>query len=479
MTAKLCRAISFATVLLITWQICLLPAQSATIAGTKCNKIAATKTVANINYTCVKSGKTLVWNKGVKVKSATTPKPNPSLSPSPRPGSIEEVSKIKAGDQCTSADRGRTRTTPAGTFICKHDGSSAFRWFVTEPTSTSVAPSTTPVPKPTGPASPITLDNLDPEWTSIVAYSRMQEFAKSQLKPNVDKTLLLSPTVESRPYRLYIQGLDEAVSSLAQIYKSPKFTVILFTELDSEWIDQTQTRLMGNYLNNPKEQLQSNRLKQSGCNIGGFYLPNIILFCVKDQTTLDKSISSTYSAAHSFAHEYFHLSGFISPDFTTIPILGTDSTANRRFKSCWIDEGFATFYGFAYGGSLIDESTRGRLAFLNELTYSYDFRRNQKVGTIKRLLLENDPKIVTKLYKEVEGTLENCPDTQNGYFLGELAAEALVASFGAKSLNDFQIEFGRTGDWKASFEKIFGLKVDDFYIKMTPYLTSQARKFPN
>ena len=410
---------------------------SATISGTKCSKVSATKTVNNVKYTCIKSGKNLVWNKGVAVKRAPTPTavPTPTPTPSPTPSQIKPS---------------------------------------TEPTATP-----SPSPKPTGPAAPITLDNLDPEWTSVIAYSRMQEFAKNQTKPNIDKTLLLSPTVESRPYKLYIQGLDEVVSSLASIYKSPKFTVVLFTELDSEWIDQTQTRLMGNYLNNPKEQLQSNRLRESGCNIGGFYLPNIILFCVKDQDALNKSISSAHSAAHAFPHEYFHLSGFISTDFTNIPVLGTDSTANRRFKSCWIDEGFATFYGFAYGASLSDVDGKGRLAMLNELTYSYDLRRKQNIGTIRKLLLQNDPKTVTALYKEVEGTLENCPDTQNAYFLGELAAEALVASFGAGSLNDFQIEFGKTGDWKAAFEKIFGIKVDDFYIKLTPYLTSQARKFPN
>lgn len=416
----------------------LLPAQSATIAGTKCAKVNATKIVANTKYTCVKSGKKLLWNKGVAVKSAATPMPSATPSPtsSPTPSPTPSI-------------------TPSPT------------------------PSPTPSAKPTGPASPITLDNLDPEWTSIIAYSRMQEFAKIQAKPNIDKTLLLSPTVESRPYKLYIQGLDEVISSLAPIYKNPKFTVVLFTELDSEWIDQTQTRLMGSYLNNPKEQLQSNRLKQSGCNIGGFYLPNIILFCVQNQESLSKSLSNTHSAAHAFPHEYFHLSGFISPDFTNLPILGTDQSGNRRFKSCWIDEGFATFYGFAYGGSLIDESGNGRLAMLNDLTYAYDFRRHQKVGTIKNLLLQNDPKTVATLYKEVEGTLENCPDTQNAYFLGELAAEALVATFGAKSLNDFQMEFGRSGDWKAAFEKIFGLKVDEFYLKLTSYLASQARKLPN
>lgn len=55
-----------------------LPANSATIAGTKCTKINSTKSVANIKYTCVKSGKKLVWNKGVGTKATPTPTPQTS-----------------------------------------------------------------------------------------------------------------------------------------------------------------------------------------------------------------------------------------------------------------------------------------------------------------------------------------------------------------------------------------------------------------
>ena len=51
------------------------PAFSATIAGAKCNKAGATKTVNKIKYTCVKSGKKLLWNKGVAVESAATTDP--------------------------------------------------------------------------------------------------------------------------------------------------------------------------------------------------------------------------------------------------------------------------------------------------------------------------------------------------------------------------------------------------------------------
>ena len=47
------------------------PAFSATIAGTKCSKAGASKTLNNLKFTCIKSGKKLIWNKGVAVKSPT------------------------------------------------------------------------------------------------------------------------------------------------------------------------------------------------------------------------------------------------------------------------------------------------------------------------------------------------------------------------------------------------------------------------
>jgi hypothetical protein len=52
-------------------------ANAAVKPGTKCTKLGQTSTSAGIKYTCVKSGKNLVWNKGVVVKKPT-PTPNPT-----------------------------------------------------------------------------------------------------------------------------------------------------------------------------------------------------------------------------------------------------------------------------------------------------------------------------------------------------------------------------------------------------------------
>jgi hypothetical protein len=61
---------------------------AAVKAGDACKKVGQISTAAGKKYTCVKSGKKLIWNKGVAVKKATptpTPSPTPTPTPSPTP----------------------------------------------------------------------------------------------------------------------------------------------------------------------------------------------------------------------------------------------------------------------------------------------------------------------------------------------------------------------------------------------------------
>ena len=62
------------------------PSHAAVKPGTKCVKLGQTSTSAGIKYTCVKSGKNLMWNKGVAVKKvAPVPTPTPSATATPTP----------------------------------------------------------------------------------------------------------------------------------------------------------------------------------------------------------------------------------------------------------------------------------------------------------------------------------------------------------------------------------------------------------
>ncbi len=70
------------------------PTFAAVKAGDKCSKVGATSTAGGKKFTCIKSGKKLVWNKGVAIKPPTpsatpsvtqTPEPSPSPTPTPTP----------------------------------------------------------------------------------------------------------------------------------------------------------------------------------------------------------------------------------------------------------------------------------------------------------------------------------------------------------------------------------------------------------
>ena len=87
--------------------LCVAPfpqASAATAkAGATCSKLKATSIVKGKKFTCVKSGKKLVWDKGVTVK-ATVTKPSPTSNSStpllicPKPDSADQsgISQVRA-----------------------------------------------------------------------------------------------------------------------------------------------------------------------------------------------------------------------------------------------------------------------------------------------------------------------------------------------------------------------------------------------
>ena len=70
----------------------------ATKAGATCTKAGATSTVSNIKYTCIKSGKKLVWDKGVSVPSS---KPSPSTNNAARKVIVDPI-RVAAFNQVHS-----------------------------------------------------------------------------------------------------------------------------------------------------------------------------------------------------------------------------------------------------------------------------------------------------------------------------------------------------------------------------------------
>ena len=181
----------FAFVITVFFLASLLnvPTNAAVKAGSICPKLGATFLQSGQKFTCIKSGKKIVWNKGVSI-----PKPVPT--PSPATSKNTEAPLLKSGDQCSSAELGIIKNTASGNFVCKHDGIGAYRWFTYDGSSASTATSPTPTIEYTTLTYPWkTLCDKDP-WVP----SQWKDYEKFALKYFGC----------SRPYRF----LDVALTSI-------------------------------------------------------------------------------------------------------------------------------------------------------------------------------------------------------------------------------------------------------------------------
>jgi hypothetical protein len=70
------------------------PAQAVVKAGAKCTKAGVTASVGGKKFTCIKSGKKLVWNKGTTIKKVADVKQG--ICPPASPADQKEITQSRA-----------------------------------------------------------------------------------------------------------------------------------------------------------------------------------------------------------------------------------------------------------------------------------------------------------------------------------------------------------------------------------------------
>jgi hypothetical protein len=91
-------------------------AVAAVKAGSSCSKLGITSTHAGKKYTCIKSGKKLVWNKGVAI-AKPVPAVTPTPTPTPTPTVSPTVKPLVEGDSCVTI--GETVSNSTGYLECR------------------------------------------------------------------------------------------------------------------------------------------------------------------------------------------------------------------------------------------------------------------------------------------------------------------------------------------------------------------------
>ncbi|MGA1402758.1 MAG: hypothetical protein ACO312_06420 [Candidatus Nanopelagicaceae bacterium] len=311
-------------------------------------------------------------------------------------------------------------------------------------------------------------DDLNPVLTSQKAFNSVNDFIDAQPLSSVSPRLIISPNAEKRNYEVILTGVSRVSTLWSSLVNPGELKVVLFTELDGEWIDKQQNELLGEWASSA--ELQSKRLEKYGCNIGGMYLPGVLFFCVKEEFNQSDDLWM-YGERHKFAHEYTH---FMEMNVKNWPAIAKNQGVGRR-NTCWIEEGFATFYGFAVGSYPMDKDGANRRTFLKQLTHAYDRNRNRRPGALAESLQVPDTEEFRELMNMLENTPFPCDETELAYALGSMAAEVLVSVKGQAAMNSFYSNSSKTGDWKMSFEKVFGISVPSFYEKLSNYVASQFK----
>ena len=123
---------------------------SASIAGTKCSKVGSTKISAGKKYTCIKSGKKLVWDKGVLQKSAASQssqgQPSSPISPLPLPSQQPVPQEPAFNLPCPNL--GLVFTVGGRDLICTagSDNKLTWQWRTNQPLPPGPQPNPNPLP---------------------------------------------------------------------------------------------------------------------------------------------------------------------------------------------------------------------------------------------------------------------------------------------------------------------------------------------
>ena len=366
-----------------------LPAWSANLpkAGAICKKVGQAKIYKEKKFTCVKSGKKFVWDKGVAVTSA------------------------------------KEQAAPA--------------------------PIASPTPSQTGPTAPITFDNLDLKWTSVVARQNLLSEFAALSQPNSTANFRIGPNVREDLLSEEKRLLAIAERMFSGYFLPSSFEILVYSEKDGDWAEKEKDQLVDPGGWSISRDIANNPY---GCNFAGATRTKTNLpmyhMCLdsKGRSVEDKQTT---------IHEYFHL---------------VQQKYALEKMTCWLVEGSATYFGVALGVDGSDPTGVSSQRFLNSLANQYNPGGSGTRGSAAalRAKIASDSGAVEVL-KDLDVRPGNCLPFA-AYAVGAIATEALIAVKGYRTYMDFISTFAVSVDWRSEFAKYYGITSDEFYLKLAPYL---------
>ena len=431
------------TPLLISSYLIHGAAAASPAAGSKCSKVGQTAISAGKTFTCVKTGRLLVWNKGVALKKpSVTPMPQSSPSPISSPAPTPVVS-----------------SSPTPT-----------------PTPTPQIKNQIPITLPVPITGSINFTNAAENYAQIpqVAWQRVQDVIAANPAVNIPTTIDIGPNTKAdlgiitnslnRLYKLF-SGFDHFNSYFGIIYNAKDLS---WAQVDASSLFKTQG-IKGILTGTESIKQQS----EAGCEIngtiavncyGGMALPfkdggnnfGGAFYGVENTYTGGGQSRDFWTAAEKYAgpmtqvtHEGTHNYQFAQ--FFDTPFSAGQHTAadqSHTFTPWWFSEGQANGIGIPV---FIDDYQ----SYLNVRSQTTNRKPDSRAK-----VPEFTPEGMKAFLMNYQST---GPDNYNwslAYSIGYSAVEALIAIGGPQSTMALYALGGNGEDWSTAFQHVYGITWD-------------------
>lgn len=473
----------------------LIPSNShaaTPIAGAACAKAGLTSSTATKKFTCVKSGKKLVWDKGVALPKAATP----LVAPTPTAAPVATTPEV--GGACTTV--GEFFDTPNVRYVCNLTADKKTWGIWTPPQQTQpAAPAPTPTqsaapapaPKPTlppfkakipitlpvAPMGPITFANAASMYASIPsqAWQNIQKEIAANAPVTVPITIYIGPNTKTTAEQM-IPSINRQYQLLNGFSEPPTYHAVVFSAQDEKWGEaqaEKIARLLGwvptNYV--PLEGILSNVRNQCGFNngvaedcyggnaLGGFLATDgFSTYGVQSGGGYDAwTVQNQYSGPMTqVTHELTHNMQYAQ--FTGVALKPGENTRSDQFhhsSPCWFHEGQANAIGIPVFQPTLNDYLNAR---------DGNIQRAINPGTTVSLTDFSAAGITAFLVGQDPLTCSNPSknqDYQLGYSIGYAATEALIAIGGAQATIAI---LGKTAEgmtWDQAFNAVYGISWAD------------------
>ena len=356
---------------------------------------------------------------------------------------------VKAGDPCKKV--GQISTNKGIKFTCVKSGKK-FVWNVGVKVA-SPAPSVAPAV-----SKPLTLDNLDYEQVYLKSRAEVAKYVAAGASSEGVIDFQAGANVDKWRIDIAKSEVNSAVKLWSSFFKPSSVTIIWYSSKDIPWA-KTRYEAAGG---NPAWASGFTGCTPQYCGGASASLMGGGKFLFEQGLEFqDQGLWNRATAAH----EYTHLAQY-----------GLSNPTNLSSMPWWSVEGGAQFYGEAIGYAPFDSSKQTRSGMHNQ--YVEDSRAYISTlfpgQNLKSLLLKNDPEISKKLMKSIEVSSNSAGALGLTYHLGSYATEVLVALYGHEKMAEFYRSFATSTNYESNFSNVFGLSLDTYYSKLTPYLYSMA-----